>query len=118
MTQTEDKHIEFLIDRGTQLSDQIKELTEEFKGIKVELECLPKGKHKTRNNSQVTISESIKYTDVDPATVKTELRAKRLGKFFMSCVKVNVTTLKKYFSTEELNAVREEKGITRRYSFK
>jgi hypothetical protein len=109
-----------LIETGAALDAEIKEATERFKLLKEEINELTQGgkKYVTPNGHSLTVSESDKYTDVDPAAAKQALRDKRLGKFFLDVVKVQLTGLAKYLSETELNELREKVGSTRRLSFR
>lgn len=107
-----------LINEGCRLDKEKKDIESKLAGIKTELEMLEVGKYKTDIGSIVTVSESDSYSAIDPAGAKALLRSKRLGKNFLSCVKVSVTDIKRHLSEEELETLRGVTGVIRKYSFK
>jgi len=107
-----------LINKGAKIDDEIKRLTAELKKVKEKLNSLEPGSYLTKEGRAVTISETVQFTDMDPIETKNALKAKRLGKRFYECVKVNVSCIKRYLSDTELNKLREAKGTSRRYCFK
>jgi len=107
-----------LIDMGHAQDVQVKLLKKDLDEIKLKLNELPRGVYMTPSGNRVTISESEVYADVNPAEAKTALRGKRLGKHFLSCVKVQIGELKRYFSKTELEELRPKTGeVTRKYLF-
>lgn len=113
-----DVDMESKIHKGARLDKKIKLLQEQFKGIKEDLSKSKPGKYITEEGHSVTISETPKYTDIQPETAKKALREKRLGKNFMECIKVVIAPLKRYLSDQEIGTLREVDSYTRKYSFK
>lgn len=111
--------LESLVKEGLKLSDKIKLLEKEFSKIKRKLDEYPAGKYATEGNETVTISETPVVTDPDPFAVKKLLIERKIGPRFMECVKIHITSLKRYITDEELAALRTETGeVSRRYSFR
>lgn len=107
-----------LVSKGAELDKEIKRLTTELSDIKEKMTTWKTGKYITSSGSSVTISETDKYSEIDPAAAKQALRDKRLGQFFLKCIKIQVTELGKLLSDVELNSLREKVGKVRKCSFK
>jgi len=115
----QDKTTIALIEEGHKASTAFKDAEERLRGIKTELEYLDAGSsYKTPSGKSVTISNSPVYSAIDPAEAKVALRAKRLGRNFLACVKVNVAFIQRHLSDQEMDTLREVVTHTRKHSFR
>ena len=115
---TADKKLSAVIDKAAKINSKIKNLEVQLNTIKESLKITPTGKYITNAGHSLTVSETTKFSDISPEKAKKALRDRRQGKFFIECIKVAITPLKRYLSDSEISELREEVGVSRRYTFK
>ena len=108
-----------LVNKGAALDAEIKALQEDLKEVKKELEGynLEKGTYTTAKGGVLKITETKRFTDVNPIAAHQHMKDQRLGKNFPSVCKIVLKDFKKYCSDDELAELRSEKGISQRWSW-
>ncbi len=107
------------INTGAELNTEIKALTKDLGKLKDKLKGkFGKGIYQTKKGCAIEITEGISYTDVAPWEAKAKLIEKGLPGAFITCVKIQLTALRKYLNDGEVNSLRDKLGVTKKISFK
>ncbi len=107
-----------LINEGVELTESKKLLETRLKEIKALLEHMEVGDHKTSKGSKLSISETDKFSEIDPEELMDFLKSKKQSKRFWVCVKVAITPLRKHVPDNIIKKMRSKVGTTLRFTFK
>ncbi len=108
-----------LINQGSALDAEIKELQEELKEVREALQGyeLEAGSYITSKGNGVKITSSKTFADLDPIACHQHMRNKRQGKEFPSVVKIAVAKFKKFCTEEEFLTLRPATGERQRWTW-
>jgi len=95
MTTTFDDRQSLLLAEASKLNKTKKEIEDRLKEIKKDFGPLAKGKYKNNAGDELTISETLKFTEISSRTLFDYLKRNKLMTHFPSLVKVQLTPLKK-----------------------
>lgn len=111
-----------LLAKGCDLDKNIKSQKKELDAIKKKLEKLGSGTYTNSMGDVMLISETDKFTDIEPITLYEFLKKLRKSKEIFKCVKVQLTPLKKLLSVlgndDALGKLRKKTGTSCRITFK
>ena len=107
-----------LLKKGVKIKTAIKKLEKELDTVKTKLDIKVKGKYFNSSDDTLTISEAETYTAVDPHILFKHMKKAKDLKNFWICVKVQLTTLKKYVPENTYNKWRKKGGNTQKWTWK
>lgn len=107
-----------LLAEGAKINTQIKALDKRFKEIKAELGTLPVGTYENQAKDKLVISETERFTDIDPKKVFDYLKKEKRMASFPGTVKVQITPLKKVIAASVFDKWRKPLDPIKRMSFK
>ncbi|MDP8268217.1 MAG: hypothetical protein P9L97_05760 [Candidatus Tenebribacter davisii] len=84
-----------LIAEGCKLNKIKKDTTKRLDEIKAEIELTKKGTYKNEAGDQLVISESEKFSEIEPKKVIAYLKKNDMSARFPETIKVQITALKK-----------------------
>jgi hypothetical protein len=107
------------INEARKLDKQKKEIEKQIKEIRESLNLTEKGTYTDKEGTVLlVIAHQDRKTDPNPKEIWDFLKSKKLGKFFWSCVKVQLTEVKKYISDIELSKFQTKLDPTVKWTFK
>jgi hypothetical protein len=108
-----------LLAEACKLDKQRKEAEKRLKEIKKSLVAIEKvGQYYNDAGDKLDFSERDNYTPIDSKELYEVMKKQKVGKFFWSCVKPNLTDVKKYVSETKINKLRKKLDPTPVFSFK
>ncbi len=107
-----------LLSEGCKLNAQKKAIEARLKEIKSEMKINKIGTYTNKANDKVVISEVQNYSPVDPKLLFKYMRENKMTKHYWSCVKVQLTPLKKQIAESKYNKWRNKLDITFKWAFK
>ena len=118
MTTLFDDKQSLLLAEASKLNKAKKEIEDRLKKIKILFGPLEKGKYKNAAGDELTISETLKFTEIDPKKVFAYLKKDKRMSSFPGTVKVQLTPLKKVIPESVFAKWRKPMDSIMRWSFK
>jgi len=107
-----------LLKKGAVLKQQIKDIEAELEEVKNKLD-LSIGTYRTPDNViRLVIGSTKRYSEIDPHLVFKYMKKEGMLKHFWTCVKVQLTLLKKQVPETRITKWRKELDPSKRWSWK
>ncbi len=107
-----------LLAEACKLDKSKKAADKRLKEIKIDLDLFLAGDYTNKAGDTVKVSSSAKKSEIDPLELFRLFKGKKIVKRFWSCIKVQLTPLKKVIATTEIEALQTDLDPIIKYSFK
>ncbi len=107
-----------LLAEGCKLNKVKKDAEKRLKEIKTEIELTDEGTYKNEAGDQLVISESERFSDIEPKKVLAYLKKMKMTSRFPDVIKIQITPLKKVVPETVIAKWRSPLDPTTRFSWK